>query len=451
MRTIVVGAGIAGLTAAFRLQQAGHEVRVLEAADHVGGRMLTVRRDGHVIDAGAALLSSKYTQMHALAADAGVAGQIITGSDTLGILREGAVHRLRSKVPLDAVRTGLLSPRAKLAAARIIYDAYRVGDKLDWFDLSRAADHDTESVAEYGARRLPHETAHHLVEPIVRTIYLGNVDDVSVVDLLFTMRNFFGGSFMNGAGGIDWLCRGLAAHLDVVLGARVTDVVEADGTVSVAWSSATARDAVEEADACVVALSAHAMARVHRGLGEETRAIIDSLRYQDLMSVQIGLDQPTAEPSAALAMPRSEHRDLCAVILDHNKAPDRAPAGKGLLGAYWDPAWVDRHWGVDDETVCSRGVEGVERVLPEISGHVTFTSVHRFSDGVLVAEPGTYGRLRRFHERYPSSSRIQLAGDYIGGSTTNSALCSGERAARLILAVDGRRPPSDPVAERPAA
>jgi oxygen-dependent protoporphyrinogen oxidase len=440
VRTIVVGAGIAGLTAAFRLQQAGHEVRVLEAADHVGGRMVTVRRDGHAIDVGAALLSSKYRQLRALAADVGVADQIIEGSDMLGILRDGTVHRLRSRVPMDAVRTRLLSPRAKLGAARILYDAYRAGDRLDWFDLSRAADLDTESVAEYGARRLSPEIAQHMVEPIVRTIYLGNVDDVSVVDLLFTVRNFFGGAFMNGAGGIDWLCRGLAARVDVTLGARVTDVQEQGGGVSVAWSSAGAADAVEEADACVIALSAHAMAGVHRGLSPDARELVAGLRYQDLMSVQVGLDRPTAERSAALAMPRSEHRDLCAIILDHNKAPDRAPAGRGLLGAYWDPAWVDRHWDRDDDAVCAAGLDGVEQTLPEIAGHVTFTSTHRFPAGVLVAEPGTYGRLRRFHARYPATSRIQLAGDYIGGSTTNSALCSGERAAARVGAALGASP-----------
>ena len=43
---IVVGAGIAGLNAAFRLRQAGMGVTVLEKADRVGGRMLTVERDG---------------------------------------------------------------------------------------------------------------------------------------------------------------------------------------------------------------------------------------------------------------------------------------------------------------------------------------------------------------------------------------------------------------------
>ena len=48
-RIVVIGAGIAGLAAAFRLQQAGANVLVLEATDPPGGRMTTDTADGYVI------------------------------------------------------------------------------------------------------------------------------------------------------------------------------------------------------------------------------------------------------------------------------------------------------------------------------------------------------------------------------------------------------------------
>ena len=56
VRVLVVGAGAAGLSAAYELQQAGHEVRVFEAKDRPGGRIYTMREpfsDGLYAEAGA--------------------------------------------------------------------------------------------------------------------------------------------------------------------------------------------------------------------------------------------------------------------------------------------------------------------------------------------------------------------------------------------------------------
>ena len=49
---IVIGAGISGLTAAWRLKQAGVDVCVLESEHEVGGAMRTERRDGFLLEKG---------------------------------------------------------------------------------------------------------------------------------------------------------------------------------------------------------------------------------------------------------------------------------------------------------------------------------------------------------------------------------------------------------------
>ncbi len=73
---VVVGAGIAGLTTAYRLRQEGVPVRVLEAQDRVGGRMYSLRDvfpDGQVAELGGELIDSGHTAIRGLAAELGIA------------------------------------------------------------------------------------------------------------------------------------------------------------------------------------------------------------------------------------------------------------------------------------------------------------------------------------------------------------------------------------------
>lgn len=76
VEVVVIGAGIAGLTAAYRLAQAGIKVRLFEAQTRIGGRILSLRKhfaDGQVAELGGELIDSGHRHLRSLAAELGLA------------------------------------------------------------------------------------------------------------------------------------------------------------------------------------------------------------------------------------------------------------------------------------------------------------------------------------------------------------------------------------------
>jgi phytoene dehydrogenase-like protein len=118
---VVVGAGLAGLSAAVRLTGAGCDVHVVEGAAHVGGRLATERIDGFVVDRGFQVLNTGYPRT---AADLDLAalelGWFLTGARVWVDGRAHAVVDPRSRpASLPATATapiGSLREKAALAA-----------------------------------------------------------------------------------------------------------------------------------------------------------------------------------------------------------------------------------------------------------------------------------------------------------------------------------------------
>jgi monoamine oxidase len=74
-RIVVVGAGLAGLTAAYRLKQAGYTAQVYEASDRIGGRCWTIRgafADGQIAEHGGELIDQSHTAIRQLAQQLGL-------------------------------------------------------------------------------------------------------------------------------------------------------------------------------------------------------------------------------------------------------------------------------------------------------------------------------------------------------------------------------------------
>lgn len=114
---VVVGAGIAGLTAARTLLSAGRTVAVHEARDRVGGRLLSVREGDGAVDLGAAWFWPDELQVQSLVAELGVRtfGQSLFG-DALFEPDADGPQRLSGPIDRDS---GRFSHGAQSLAVRV--------------------------------------------------------------------------------------------------------------------------------------------------------------------------------------------------------------------------------------------------------------------------------------------------------------------------------------------
>ena len=166
---IVVGAGLSGLTAAFRLARQGVRLRVIESAAQPGGVIASERRDGVLYERGPNSGLDTTPLVNELLAAAGIAGERIDASAEAArryILRDGKLSALPTSPPAF-FGTSLFSWRAKLALLR------------EPFVRPAAADAE-ETVAAFVRRRLGAEFLDYAVEPFVAGIYAGDPEALSV-------------------------------------------------------------------------------------------------------------------------------------------------------------------------------------------------------------------------------------------------------------------------------
>ena len=179
-RVIIVGGGIAGLSAAYYLQKEGLpiEVKLIEASDRLGGVIQTVKKDGFVIEKGPdSIVATKKSGLE-LIEDVGLKDQVVYNSigksyilanGKLHSMPEGAYMGIPSRITPFAV-SGLFSWKGKIRAAAD-------------FILPKGKKQTDQSLGGFFRRRLGDEIVENLIEPLLSGIYSGDIDELSLMAL----------------------------------------------------------------------------------------------------------------------------------------------------------------------------------------------------------------------------------------------------------------------------
>lgn len=432
-KVIVVGGGIAGLTAAWRLQRAGHEVKIFEREVASGGRMRSERRGAFVVDRGAQFVFSGYADLHALAGEVGLAEQVRPIHCTHNaILREGRLVDSDPKSLLSLLRSPLFSLRSKMTLTRILWHVWKHRRKLDPRYPQVAASLDVEDMASFLRRTVGEEAFEYVFAPAFSATFLSDPEELSAAFVLLTLRFLLGGfELQSFEGGIGRLTEALTARLPVQTNCNVLRVEShRDGARVLYEEHDNSCEAV--ADAVVVALPGSLVQRVCATLTTSEQAFFRNVRYnRGIVVFLMTANAPATLPYYGVAFPRSEGLGLYGVAVAHHK-PGSAPAGTGLLSATLNALTTERMWNDSDEAILALVLSNLEQT-PIGQLQLVDSLVCRWDPMLPQFYPGYLPHLAQFLARHDRSPRLAFAGDYLIGPYTEAAVTSGVRAAEDIV------------------
>lgn len=399
---VVVGAGLAGLTCALTLEEAGVPVRVLEASDAVGGRVRTDEVDGFLLDRGFQVLNPAYPTLRSLVDLEALDLQPFTNAvacrsprrEELVILAD---VRREPQLIRQTFASGKLHPSSIGALVRWSSPALRKDWSLyDPDDVTRAEAMDRAGLV--GPLR-------KVVDGFLSGVLLEDDGSTSNAFALLLARTFLRGSSAVPGGGMQRLPEQLAAGLrsPVELGTPVESV--SAGRVRTAGGESI------EAELVVVATDPQTAGELTGRPAPQGKGVTTHWYAVD--------EPPTDLDVIVLDQCDREVGPVLNSVVMSNAAPGYAPEGRHLVQAS-----SLLRWGQDPV-----GDADVQSHLAELYATDTAGWELLRRDDIPYALP---------HQPAPFTGRARLevepglilAGDHMDTGSLEGAMASGQRAAQ---------------------
>jgi oxygen-dependent protoporphyrinogen oxidase len=412
MTTVIIGGGVAGMTAGLLLGDAGREVIVLEREADPGGKVRSLHLDGWQVELGPAGILDNAPDTRRLFTRLDLAHKVLVSDDNARhrfVMRRGRLEEvpesppklLRSRVlPLSAKLRLFLEPLARRAPA--------------------GAD---ETVAEFARRRLGREIAEQLVEPMVTGIFAGDYMRLSIASAFPKIVELERAhhSLLRGA-----IAMARAARAEGRGPARLTTLQGGMGALSNALAHALGDRLRRRSPVQALARSGdHWMVRTEAGTLAASQVIL-ALPPDDAAALLRPVDEEMADTYAAIPTP-----GVIAVVLGFRRGEVAHPLGGfgflvprrekvRLLGSIWmtstfpaaaqapdghvmlrclfgganDPHAID----LSDEQLIAEARDGLLRAIG-LEAAPRFSYVARWPRGIAQYVQGHAARVERIESR----------------------------------------------------
>ena len=444
MKIGVIGGGISGLAAAYRLRQAGHDVLVMEAGRNTGGKIHSEQVDGFVVEHGPnGYLSSRLPQAR-LIRDLGLEAKVQPAEAAAKrryVFMRGALRVIPSD-PKTLLKTDVISTRGRIQMA---------------FEplIPKLKEDIDESVYDFATRRFGEEAAEVLVDPMVTGIYAGNARALSLRASFPTLHAFEqrNGSVLGGA--IVKKLRGESGprgHLTSLKGGMST-LIEAlhrilgNNTVLVnhpirrvrkmprGWRVFSKGNAPQTFDCLVFATPTYVTAKLIGPHAPGAARPLRAIKYAPVGVVALGFREgtlPRALDGFGYLIPSSERRKILGVLWPSTIFSGRAPAGfeliRTMVGGAWNPEVLD----LSDEALQRMVLSELGATLGGPMPDPVFSRIIRWPQGIPQYTIGHLDRVAAAEAAVAQLPNVHLVGNGLYGVSTSDCAARAEALPGLI-------------------
>jgi len=459
--TLIVGAGISGLSTAYRLHERQCQILVAEQRDRVGGNITTEQQGEFLWEEGPNSFSPT-PDLLKLAVDVGLKDDLVFADRNLPryVYWQGKLRPVPMS-PQAAVQSQLLSPWGKLRA---------LAGALGFVSPNVVGEEET--VADFFTRHLGKEVAQRLVAPFVSGVYAGDVDQLSAKAAFgrVTQLADVGGGLLAGAilsrskkkpssstgpensgipqtksgelgsfrEGLQMLPRAIASQLgeSLKLNWQLKTISPHPEKGYTATFATPEGEQLVEAKSIILTTPAHVTAPLLQPLSSLTSTALQDIAYPPVACVIL------AYPSEALRFPlkgfgnlnpRSQGIRTLGTIWASTLFPGRTPQGWHILTNFIGGATDPEIANLSEDQLIQQVHQDLQQVFLKPDTTPKSLAVHLWSQAIPQYTLGHLDRLETVREGLKPFPGLFLCSNYLDGVSLGDCVRRGKETAQAVL------------------
>lgn len=468
-KIVIIGGGITGLSAAYAVHQAGQsgqqvDYLLVEKDNRLGGKILTEKIDGYVVEAGPDCFLSEKPWAAQMAEKVGVSDQIIGSNEASKrtfVFADGRLNKLPDGL-MGLVPTKIVP----FALSPLISWPGKIRMAMDLF-IPQKKTNEEETLGSFVKRRLGQEALDKIAEPLIGGIHAGDPDQMSLIATFprfIQMEQKYGSLlkamlaarkmapkpkppepgkvqktfFMTFKGGMSELTNAIASSLDqskILKGATVTSVKkQADGKFLL-----NVKDMETiEADAVIITAPSHEATELVKDLDQVMAENLAGIPQATSATVNLAFKSSDIHKSLeafGFIVPVSEKRKIKAGTYSSTKWNFRTPDDQHVLIRAFVGGAMNQELVFQDDDSMLKMVLSELRDIIGLTAEPVMHKIYRWVKGMPQYTIGHLERVKNIEDRAAANPGIFVVGGSYKGVGVPDCINVGTQAAEQAMAI----------------